>query len=31
VCVTPDPVAVPVETERGDGVDGSAATVFADA
>jgi hypothetical protein len=31
VRVTPDPVAVPVETERRDRVDGSAATVFADA
>ena len=29
--ITPDPVAVPVETERGDGVDGGAATVLADA
>ena len=31
VRVTPDPVAVPVETERGDPVDGRAATVFTDA
>src|SRR5271166_2212458 len=31
VCLTPDPVAVPVEAERGDGVDGGAAAVFADA
>ena len=29
--VAPDPVAVPVEAERGDGVDGGAAAVFADA
>ena len=30
VRVAPDPVAVPVEAERGDGIDGRAATVFAD-
>jgi hypothetical protein len=31
VGVTPDPVAVAVEAECGDGVDGVAATIFADA
>ena len=31
VRVAPDPVAMPVEAERGDGVDGVAAAVFADA
>ena len=30
VGVAPDPVAVPVEAQRGDGVDGGAAAVFAD-
>ena len=31
VRIPPDPVAVPVETERGNSVDGRAATVFTDA
>jgi hypothetical protein len=31
VGVAPDPVTVPVEAQRGEGVDGGAATVFADA
>jgi hypothetical protein len=31
VGVAPDPVTVPVEAQRGDRVDGGAATVFADA